>query len=906
MSTRGDRRRGLLATLAAVAVLAAACTGEPAPEPKNESKPAKREPHVAIPPVFAYATDTGVALMNGGKALTGIELSGDEYVTDAEWTADGTRFVVATSARVVSVDTKTGATKTASCTCESIAVADGKVYTSRYGTSELTAYALPALSKAGTVRPDLDGGRGLLSIDGAGDRLVLFHITADGARPLTDVLVLDPATDELTTMGRTDDIGTPSGGVYTPRGWQGTPAYAYIANASSGATTGLGSIVWFDPTGTRQQTVANDRHLRVETPPLLTPERFNTGRDHLWWAADGSLHTTAWTWACQSLSASSDPQCHDLLPHQQWRYDGGEWTRADDRDLASVRGLADGTTLELANDNALALVDGDERTPVASEVRRLWTPALPAPAVERGSQEMAERLAPQVRMHTEEKNFPGDATEFVDGSRLLFYHEGNCHEVVADEVEEEKLARGEYRNPAGTGKCGNSVIGKVYRSDESAVEEDKRLGFALDLANDEAVRKGHEPVDDAVTAPVYWQYVPGDRPGKGAYVYWLFYHYNVFNNLHEGDWEKVAVQVDGDRPQAVVFWKHKVSSCHVPWQDLDNVDGHPVTYSAKGSHASYPTAGSFPRFDGKQFGTDIASDDGARWSSWQDVRPTSTQRWYGYRGLWGDVVSADFPLRDSFEGIGGPNPGRKINDAFPADRCQLQAIPKALLGTWKSTGPVQDQLNDAEYTMTVDIGPGSVGETVGTVTFDGLDCRASWTLVGGDPGVFSVREKRETDGNQQCATTGIAQLAVTSAGLSYSYQPEQRPGPATADLVRAGTEPAAPATEGAIARYERFLHAVGAADVPTVCEIVGDALEKENPGLGSCETIAGTGFTLLSAAQKQAFRGATVDPKKVIAQGGTVRIPASAVRAAAPLTADDIGDTTMSYRDGQWYATELS
>jgi hypothetical protein len=149
---------------------------------------------------------------------------------------------------------------------------------------------------------------------------------------------------------------------------------------------------------------------------------------------------------------------------------------------------------------------------------------------------------------------------------------------------------------------------------------------------------------------------------------------------------------------------------------------------------------------------------------------------------------------------------------------------------------------------------------------------------------------------------------VTSAGLSYSYQPEQRPGPATADLVRAGTEPAGPGptTEGAIARYERYLHAVGAADVPTVCEIVGDALEKQNPGLGSCETIAGTGFTLLSAAQKQAFRGATVDPKKVTAQGGTVTIPAGAVRAAAPLTADDIGDTTMSYRDGQWYATELS
>jgi hypothetical protein len=132
--------------------------------------------------------------------------------------------------------------------------------------------------------------------------------------------------------------------------------------------------------------------------------------------------------------------------------------------------------------------------------------------------------------------------------------------------------------------------------------------------------------------------------------------------------------------------------------------------------------------------------------------------------------------------------------------------------------------------------------------------------------------------------------------------PTATPGPT---IPAPTTVPAGPTIDGAITRYEQLLHALGSGNVATICEIAGKAIEKQNPGLGSCDVIAPTVMQFLSAEQKQAYRSATVDPTKVTANGTTVRIPASAVRADVALTEDDIGDAIMSHMDGQWYATEL-
>ena len=55
------------------------------------------------------------------------------------------------------------------------------------------------------------------------------------------------------------------------------------------------------------------------------------------------------------------------------------------------------------------------------------------------------------------------------------------------------------------------------------------------------------------------------RPGRLALQYWLFYVYNDWNNLHEGDWEMIQLLFDADnarqalvgRPTAIGYSQHE-------------------------------------------------------------------------------------------------------------------------------------------------------------------------------------------------------------------------------------------------------------------------------------------------------------------------------------------------------------
>jgi hypothetical protein len=127
----------------------------------------------------------------------------------------------------------------------------------------------------------------------------------------------------------------------------------------------------------------------------------------------------------------------------------------------------------------------------------------------------------------------------------------------------------------------------------------------------------------------------------------------------------------------------------------------------------------------------------------------------------------------------------------------------------------------------------------------------------------------------------------------------------TAPTTTTDAAPVGPTVEGAIARYEAYLHAVGAEDVATVCEIAGPAAKQaEEEGFGPCEQTMPMMFGMISPAQKQALRAATVDPAKVTGSGTTASIPASAIRAAVAFTSSDIGDATLEYTGGQWFVTD--
>ncbi|MGX7828911.1 hypothetical protein ACTG9Q_27865 [Actinokineospora sp. 24-640] len=615
-------------------------------------------------PFFAYAEKGKLRLMRAGAEVA--ELDADAG-GQAEWVPDGSRFVALAGGQVVSIDARTGAIAKAACACHDVAVAAGKVYASAdYGATELKVFDLATLKAQGPLELD----KGATSIAGAGDRLVTFQITATGARDESELVIIEPATGKKTIAGK---VGQVADTAFTPRGWWGGPLFAYATTGSTGAMTAVAEVFWFDPASPAEQVRTSDQELR-QTTPEIADDDWNSGRDHLWWASDGTLRTTAWTWSC-TYGGLSGPRCGEQSAHTQWRYDGAEWARTDERDLDSVRDIGAGSSLELgrgAEGKTLALVEGGKRTGISTQVSRLWTPPQlgTPPASPPGTQEMALRFAPTVWLHPEEENFPSSASDYIRESVLRFDHGDICEEgdePVATDLDETRLGRGEgyphkeavrsgIRNP-----CKHLDDGRTFHSNAPAEQgENGGRGFYLD--SPEEARPGNTPdADKRVNAPAYWEYVPPKDGRASAYLYWFFYPYNEFRLSHEGDWERVAVQVEGDRPVGVAFAKHGAPACSTPWEDMPKSGNRAEVFSAKGSHGSYPDEGDHP-ISWYQ-GTDHTGK-GFAWDTSTTLLNVKDQPWYGYRGIWGKVGRIKVT-----SGPAGPWPKRDMSASLTTEKC---------------------------------------------------------------------------------------------------------------------------------------------------------------------------------------------------------------------------------------------
>lgn len=178
--------------------------------------------------------------------------------------------------------------------------------------------------------------------------------------------------------------------------------------------------------------------------------------------------------------------------------------------------------------------------------------------------------------------------------------------------------------------------------------------------------------------------------------------------------------------------------------------------------------------------------------------------------------------------------------------------------------------------------------------------RIDYILARGVAATDTVRFVSHESDHWGLATT----LDLQGAAPSTEAPPTSSAPPATTTTTTT-TAPAGPTAEGAIARYETFLHAVGASDIATMCEIAGPAAKQaEDQGFGPCEQTMPVTLSMISAEQKAALREATVDPAKITAQGATVEIPAAAVTAAVPFTSGDLGDAVLSYQNGEWFITD--
>ncbi|GAB2592480.1 hypothetical protein GCM10027168_26890 [Streptomyces capparidis] len=142
-------------------------------------------------------------------------------------------------------------------------------------------------------------------------------------------------------------------------------------------------------------------------------------------------------------------------------------------------------------------------------------------------------------------------------------------------------------------------------------------------------------------------------------------------------------------------------------------------------------------------------------------------------------------------------------------------------------------------------------------------------------------------------------------------EPSPQPSSAEPSGKRPSAEPSreqpAPATkEGAVQRYEQYLHALGRGDLDTVCEVAGPAAKKaQDQGFGPCTSTFAVVLQMISPAQRNALRTATVDPRRVVVETpARIEMPVESVKSSAAFSESDLGSYTLEFIDGKWYITD--
>ena len=154
------------------------------------------------------------------------------------------------------------------------------------------------------------------------------------------------------------------------------------------------------------------------------------------------------------------------------------------------------------------------------------------------------------------------------------------------------------------------------------------------------------------------------HPGKLALQYWLFYTFNDWNNLHEGDWEMIQLLFDADDaeealtedPVSVGYSQHEGAEA-ADWGDekLELVDGRrPVVYPAAGSHANFFDPALYVGSSGEQgVGCDDTRGPHLELEPKVVTIPSESagaaSPWLTFEGRWGELQDA------FFNGPTGPN-----------------------------------------------------------------------------------------------------------------------------------------------------------------------------------------------------------------------------------------------------------
>lgn len=291
-------------------------------------------------------------------------------------------------------------------------------------------------------------------------------------------------------------------------------------------------------------------------------------------------------------------------------------------------------------------------TPPSVPMSTTATP--PADLTPSQQQAVAERYAPILYFHPDEQNFLQDPTTYIADSSLRQERDGWF----------DKELHGEGDVPAGEladiGPENDHADGQIFL-DHS---DDERAG---NLENSSNLYQ-YDPDTNSVTYFFFYSYNDGP-PGLG----------DVQN--HEGDWERITVQLDGNyQPTEVRYSAHEGMDTARSWADAPSEDGRPVVYVGQGSHASYPDTGEWTtNFPGAN---DQASSSGIRFdTAGQPAVDVTGEAWYGSHVLWGERGSLAEFGQGATTGPTGPSPEKGPIGQIGADQANRGPIDNGPLPT---------------------------------------------------------------------------------------------------------------------------------------------------------------------------------------------------------------------------------
>lgn len=162
----------------------------------------------------------------------------------------------------------------------------------------------------------------------------------------------------------------------------------------------------------------------------------------------------------------------------------------------------------------------------------------------------------------------------------------------------------------------------------------------IDLSNsDNWSLRDYYPMDGTLTAPVYGR-IMSETADQITLQYIFFYSFNsgylicchVYGN-HHADIEHVTITVNKttNKIDKMFFGAHGYQDGRwIKGDSLQYENERPIVYVARGSHACYPTSGTYYRI---YFLANDHCGKGKRWDP--QLEKIANQAWLSYRGNWG-------------------------------------------------------------------------------------------------------------------------------------------------------------------------------------------------------------------------------------------------------------------------------